>query len=433
MRYQPINPDFFIRNRDKLRKLLMPASLVVVNSADEFPRNGDQCFPFRQNNEMFYLTGLDQEKCILTLCPDHPLESMREIVFTVKTNDTMVTWYGHKYTLEQAAQVSGVKTIKWLDEFEDIFRDLIVRSEHVYLNANENNRFTSEVATRDQRFARRLRKEYPLHKYERLAPLVTGMRLCKQPAELELLRKAVDITAKAFDRVLKTVKPGMMEYEVEAEITAEFLRNGAAGHAYYPIVASGIHACVLHYISNDKACNNGDLLLLDFGAEYAHYAADLSRTIPVNGKFTPRQKDCYNAVLRTMKKAKELIVPGTTIDRINAEVCRIIEKEMIGLGLFTKEDVKKQDASSPLYFKYYMHGNSHFIGMDVHDVGLKQTVLKPGMVLSCEPGLYIKEENIGIRIENDILVTDKGPVDLMEGIPVEVEEIETLMKQGQNA
>jgi Xaa-Pro aminopeptidase len=429
MRYEKINPAFFIGNRSKLISMLKPNSLAVVHSSDEYPRNGDQCFPFRQNSDMFYLTGLDQEKCILTLCPDHPVESMREIVFTVKTSDLMVTWYGHKYTLEQASEFSGVKTVKWLDEFDDTLRDLIVRSENVYLNANENNRFTTEIPSRDLRFSLKLAAEYPSHKFERLAPLVTSMRLCKQPAEIEVLKKACNITQKAFERVLKKIKPGMMEYEVEAEITYEFIRSGAGGHAYYPIVASGVNACVLHYISNDKPCKDGDLVLLDFGAEYANYAADLSRTIPVSGKFTPRQKDFYNAVLRVMKQATNLIVPGTTIDKINGAVAKLMEKEMIGLGLFTEEDVKNQDPSAPLYFKYYMHGNSHFIGMDVHDVGLKQTEVKPGMLFSCEPGIYIKEEGIGIRIENDILITEKGPVDLMENIPREIEEIEKLMSK----
>lgn len=432
MRYQPIKPSFFIGNRRKLVAKLKPNSLVVVHSNDEFPRNGDQCYPFRQDSDMYYLSGLDQEKCILVLCPSHPLESFREIVFTVKTNDSMVTWYGHKYTQAQACALSGVKSVKWLDEFDDILRDLIVRSEHVYLNANENNRFTTEVPSRNLRFAKRLAKEYPTHNFERLSPIITGMRLCKQPAEVEVLATACHITHKAFDKVLKAVKPGMKEYEVEAEITAEFIRNGAGGHAYYPIVASGVNACVLHYISNDAECKNGDLLLLDFGAEYGNYAADLSRTIPVNGKFSKRQKDCYNAVLRVMKKAKTLIVAGSTIDKINGAVAKLMEAEMIGLGLFTAADVKNQDPGDPLYFKYYMHGNSHFIGLDVHDVGLKQTPLSNGNVLSCEPGLYIKEEGIGIRIENDILVTAKGPVDLMKDIPVEVEEIERGMKLTKN-
>jgi Xaa-Pro aminopeptidase len=429
MRYQAVPPAFFIDNRRKLTTLLKPNSLAIVHSSDEYPRNGDQCYPFRQNSDMFYLSGLDQEKCILTLCPDHPLENMREIVFTVKTNDTMVTWYGHKYTLDQARDISGVKTVKWLDEFDETLRDLIVRAEFVYLNANENNRFLTEVPSRDLRFAQKLKEGYPVHKYERLAPLVTSLRLQKEAVEIELIRKACDISKKAFERILKAVRPGMMEYEIEAEISYEFIRNGAAGHSFYPIVASGASACVLHYISNDKPLRDGDLVLIDYGAEYANYAADITRTIPVNGKYSPRQKECYNAVLRTMKAAKKLIVAGSTIDKINAEVCRILEKEMIGLGLFTEEDVRNQHADSPLYFKYYMHGNSHFMGMDVHDVGLKQTEIKPGMVFSCEPGLYIREEGIGIRIENDILVTENGPVDLMENIPVEADEIEALMKQ----
>jgi len=429
MRYLPIKSSFFAGNRRKLVSKLKPNSLVIVHSNDEFPRNGDQCYPFRQNSDMYYLSGLDQEKCILVLCPDHPLESFREVVFTVKTSESMVTWYGHKYTLEQASAVSGVRSVKWLDDFEDTLRDMIVRADYVYLNANENNRFTTEVASRDLRFSQKLATEYPVHKFKRLAPIVTEMRLCKQPAEIEMLTKACDITHKAFERVLKATKPGIMEYELEAELTYEFIRNGAAGHSFYPIVASGAGACVLHYISNDKVLKSGDLVLLDFGAEYGNYAADISRTFPVNGKFSKRQKDCYNAVLRVQKKAKSLIVAGSTIDKINTAVAGLLEKEMIGLGLFTASDVKNQDPANPLYFNYYMHGNSHFIGMDVHDVGLKQTILKPGNVLSCEPGLYIKEEGIGIRIETDVLITPKGPVDIAKAIPVEVEEIEAIMKK----
>ena len=429
MRYDLLPASFYAGNRKKLAGKLAKNALAILHSNDEFPMNGDQCLPFKQNSDLFYMTGLDQEKCILTLFPDHPQESMREMIFTVKTSDLMVTWYGHKYTLEEASRVSGVRTVKWLDEFEDILRDLVVRADVIYLDANESNRFTTEVPVRDVRFAKRLLEEYPTHRFDRLAPVITPLRQCKQKPEIEATDKACRITRDAFLRVLKAVKPGMKEYEVEAEITYEFMKQGANGHAYAPIVASGISACVLHYISNDKPCNSGDLLLLDFGAEYANYAADLSRTIPVNGKFTKRQKECYNAVLSVMKRAQKLIVPGTTIDKINAEVVKMMEKEMIKLGLFTEKDVKNQDPSSPLYFKYYMHGNSHFIGLNVHDVGLKQDVIKPGMILSCEPGLYVKEEGFGIRIENDILVTQKGPVDLMKDIPVEVEEIERWMKK----
>ncbi|HOY31802.1 MAG TPA: aminopeptidase P N-terminal domain-containing protein [Bacteroidales bacterium] len=428
MRYKQINPELFVRNRKKLLKKLKPNSLAIVLSNDEFQRSGDQCHQFRQNSDLFYLTGLDQEKCILCLCPDHPKEDMREIVFTVQTSEKMVTWYGHKYTLEQAKQVSGVKNIKWLDSFEDTLKELVLRAENIYINLYENARFSSEVPSNELRFSQRMKNEYPLHKFERLHPIITECRLCKEPEELEMMQQACDITEKAFRRILKKIQPGMMEYEAEAEITYEFIRNGASGHAYAPIVASGINACVLHYIKNDVKIGKGDLVLFDIGAEYGNYAADLTRTIPADGHFSKRQKDCYNAVLNVQKKAKQLIVPGTTIEKINKAVTKLMETEMIKLGLFTAQDVKNQDPDNPLYFKYYMHGNSHFIGLDVHDVGTRQMELKPGMVLSCEPGLYIKEENIGIRIENDILVTAKGPYDLMKNIPVEANDIEKLMK-----
>ncbi len=428
MRYKSINPEFFIRNRQKLLKKLKPNSVAIILSNDEYHRNGDQYHPYRQSSDMYYLSGLDQEKCVLCLCPDHPTEALREIVFTVQTSDSMVTWYGHKYSLEQAAKVSGVKTVKWLDSFEDTLKDLILRSENIYLNLHEDARFSTEVSSRELRFANRMKTEYPTHKFERINPLITEFRLCKEPEEIEMMQIACDIAEKAFRNILKKVRPGMMEYEVEAEIAYEFIRNGVGAHSFLPIVASGVNGCVLHYIKNDVRIKNGELVLIDFGAEYGNYASDITRTIPANGKFNKRQKDCYNAVLRAMKKATQLIVPGTTIEKINKEVTLILEKEMIGLGLFTEKDVKNQDPDNPLYFKYYMHGNSHFIGLDVHDVGNRQVVLKPGMVLSCEPGLYIKEEEIGIRIENDILVTKKGPVDLMKNIPREVEEIEALMK-----
>ncbi len=428
MRYTNINSDLFVRNRKKLVSRLKPGSVAIVLSNDEYQRNGDQFHPYRQSSDMFYLTGLDQEKCILCLCPHHPTEALREIVFTVQTNDSMVTWYGHKYSLEEASKVSGVKAVKWLDSFEDTMKDLVLRSEYIYLNLHEDARFTTEVPSKELRFAQRMKNEYPTHKCERLNPMITEFRMCKEAEEIKMMQQACDITEKAFRRLLKSVRPGMMEYEVEAEITHEFISNGAGGHAYYPIVASGVNACVLHYVKNDQRLKNGDLILLDFGAEYGNYAADLTRTIPINGKFNKRQKDCYNAVLQVMKKATQLIVPGATIEQINKDVTKLMEAEMIGLGLFTAKDVKNQNPDSPMYFKYYMHGNSHFIGLDVHDVGTRQMVLKPGMVLSCEPGLYIKEEEIGIRIENDILVNKKGPIDLMKNIPREVEEIEALMK-----
>jgi Xaa-Pro aminopeptidase len=427
MRYQTINPRLFEKNRERLEKKLKPNALAVIHSNDEMPRNGDQCFPFRQNSDMFYLTGLDQEKCVLTLFPNHPVESLREIVFTVKTSDHMVTWYGHKYTLEQVSVVSGVKTVKWLDDFDATFRDLMARAHCVYLNQNENPRFTTDVPSRDLRFIQQLRTDYPLHEFMRLSPLLTELRMVKDDEEISLISRACEITGDAFGRVLKFVKPGVLEYEVEAEITHEFIRKGASGHAYPPIIASGENNCILHYNQNDQECREGELLLLDFGAEYANYAGDCSRTIPVSGKFSPRQRQVYEAVLRVLRKASKMLVPGTTIDKYHAEVCKIMEKEMIDLGLFTEEDVKNQDPANPMFFRYYMHGTSHFMGLDVHDVGSKQQPLSKGMVLSCEPGIYIPEEGFGIRLENDILV-GHDPIDLMAHIPIEPDDIEALMK-----
>ena len=427
MRYNQIDSKLFIKNRDKLNKLLKLNSLTIINSNDEMPRNGDQLFKFRQNSDLFYLTGLEQEKCILCLCPNQPNEELREIVFIIKANEELETWHGHKYTKEEASKISAIKNVKCLDEFNDVLKELISFSQNIYLNKNEYPKFSTDVPYRDIRFASKLKEQFPDKNYKQLAPLLTKLRLLKEDVEIELMQKACDITKKAFHRVLKFVEAGKMEYEIEAEITHEYITNKANGHAYAPIVASGINACTLHYVDNDNKCKDGDLLLMDFGAEYANYAADCSRTIPVNGKFSDRQKECYNAVLRIFKKAKKLFIPGNTIDNINKEVNQLIEKEMIYLGLFTEDDVKNQDTENPLYFKYLMHGISHFIGLDVHDVGAKSIALEKGMVLTCEPGLYIKEEGIGIRLENDILVDDK-PIDLMKNIPIEIEEIEELMR-----
>lgn len=426
MRYKTIDSQLFCTNRIKLEKKLKPKSLAIIHSNDEMPRNGDQCFSFRQNSDLFYLTGLDQEKCILTLFPNHPNESMREIAFIVETDDHMVTWYGHKYSLEEASKISGIQTIKWLGQFNSVLRELMSRADFVYLNVDENPRFTSEVLSKSQRFVKQLKEEYPLHNYDRLAPYMTELRLVKEPQEIELLKKACDITGDAFKRVLNFVKPGLMEYEVEAEITHEFIRQGASGHAYPPIIASGVNNNILHYNQNDRELEDGQLLLLDFGAEYANYAGDCSRTIPVNGKFTPRQREVYEAVLRVMRQAISLLVPGTNIDTYHAQVCKFMEAELVQLNLITQEDVDNPVDGKPAYFKYYMHGTSHFIGLDVHDVGTKQTPLQKGMVLSCEPAIYIPEEGFGIRLENDIVVDDI-PIDLMAHIPIEVDEIEAIM------
>jgi len=426
MRYQPISQKMYIRNRAKLVAKLQPGSLAIVNSNDEMPRSGDQIFIFRQNSDMFYLTGLDQEKCILTLCPGHPIESMREMLFTVKTNDMMVVWNGHKYTMDEVREVSGIQNVKWLDEFEITLRDLMSRVQLVYLNQNEYPKFVTEVPLLDARFAVKMRKDFPVHSYERLAPIITALRLVKEPEEIVQIQKACDLTNEGFRRVLKYVKPGLMEYEVEAEFTHEFIRKGGTGHAYPPIVASGANGCILHYNTNYNLCNDGDLLMMDVGAEYGNYAADMTRTIPVNGKFSPRQRQVYDAVLRVMKAATAMLKPGTTIEKWHAEVCKFMEKELVGLGLISKNDLKNQTADSPAYFKYYMHGTGHFLGLDVHDVGSRQVIFESGMVMTCEPGIYIPEEAIGIRLENDIMVAEE-PVDLMAHIPLEPDEIERLM------
>jgi Xaa-Pro aminopeptidase len=429
MKYHPIDPQLFIGNRERYRTHLLPDSLAIFNAADEFNRNGDQNFKFRQNSDLFYLSGIDQEQSILLLYPDSPLEKYREVLFLRETNEHIAVWEGHKYTRSEATEVSGIKTILWLDAFPAVIRELMAQVSNVYLNGNEHTRNFNMVPCRDTRFGKDLKESYPNHHYLRSAPIMSKLRTIKSKVEIELIQQACDITGKAFRRVLAFTKPGVTEYQLEAEITHEFLWNRADGHAYYPIVASGQSACVLHYIENNRECKDGDLLLLDFGCEYANYAADLSRTIPVNGKFSPRQKECYNAVLRVMKKATMMLRPGTTIDAYHEEVCKLMEAEMIGLGLFTADDVKNQDPEKPLFKKYYPHGTSHYLGLDVHDLGYKQELLRPGMVFTCEPGIYIPEEQIGIRIENDILVTESDPIDLMAHIPIEIEEIESLMKK----
>ncbi|MFO7828732.1 MAG: aminopeptidase P N-terminal domain-containing protein [Bacteroidales bacterium] len=428
MKYHQLDSALFVKNRKKITKQLQPGSVVLIHSNDQMPRNGDQYFPFRQNSDLFYLTGIDQEKTILTLCPNHPDKDLREILFILESNEKINTWEGYKYSIEDAQNTSGIKTVKYIHEFDSIFRELALKAENIYLNLSENPKFKPEIKSADERFISRLESEFPAHDFQRLAPILKKLRMTKESEEIKLMQQACDITEKAFYRVLKFVKPGVAEYQVEAEITHEFLWNRANGHAYHPIVASGKNACILHYNQNISECKDGDLLLMDFGAEYANYAADCSRTIPVNGKFTPRQRECYEAVLRVMKKGISWLTPGTTINRVNERVENLLQEEHIKLGLYTQEDVDKQDPNNPLVKKYYPHGTCHFIGLDVHDVGDKNATLEEGMVLTCEPGLYIPEENIGIRIEDDIIVAHK-PVDLMKNIPKEVDEIEKIMAQ----
>jgi len=426
MRYRSIPSTLFKKNRDKLRKRLKNNSVAIINSADEMPRNGDQTFPYRQNSDFFYLTGIEQEKSVLIITKDNKKE-FKEVLFLLKPEKTLEIWEGHKLTKKEAKQISDIDNIKYINEFESILKEIALSSKHIYLNRNENVKFETPVPYKDLRFADEMKEKFPFHNYNRLAPLLTELRLIKEPEEIEMIKQACKITTDAFYKVLKCIKPGIKEYEIEAEITSEFLRNGAGGHAYQPIIASGKDNCVLHYISNDKICKNGDLVLMDFGAEYGNYAADTTRTVPVSGKFTDRQKEVYNAVLRVMKKATLLIKPGNTINKVNEEVNRLIEKELVNLNLTKQTEISDKEKRDTVRMKYFMHGNSHFMGLDVHDVGTKDTKFKPGMVMSCEPGIYIEDEGFGIRLENNILVTEDGQIDLLEDEPIEIEDIERLM------
>ena len=429
MRYAKINKQLFIDNRKRLVKELKPGSVAVFNANDLMPTNADGTMKFRQNSDLFYLTGVDQEETILVICPDYPDKKMREVLFLRETNETIATWEGRKLTKEEARQQTGMETILWTSEFHRVFNTMMVMGgvEHVYLNTNEHYRADVVVETRDSRFIKWCREKYPLHKYERVAPVMAKLRAVKSKYEIELMQKACDITAGAFHRVLKFVKPGVKEYEIEAEFMHEFLRNGSRGFAYEPIIASGADSCVLHYIQNDKTCKAGDVLLLDVGAEYANYNADMTRTIPVNGKFTKRQKEVYNAVLRVKRAAYKLLQPGMVYFDYHKEVQKIMEAELLKLKLIDKTDIKKQSSEKPAFLKYFMHGTGHHLGLDVHDIPNMFDKMKEGMVWTVEPGIYIKEEGLGIRLENNVVITKNGLYDLMKNIPIEAEEIEDLM------
>ncbi len=429
MKYTPPAKDLFIENRKKYTAWLQPASIAFFHANDEMPRNGDQTYAFRQNSDLYWLTGIDQEKTVLVLFPDAPLPQYREILFLRKTNEKIAVWEGHKYTVDEARQQSGIRTVMWLDEFDAVVPMLMNHAQTVYLNLNENDRCAWEVPYRDARFARDWQAKYPAHRFDRSGPLMARLRAVKAKAEIDIMQEACNITEKAFRRVMGFVRPGVMEFEIEAEVIHEFISNRATGHAYTPIIASGASACVLHYTDNNKACNDGEVILMDFGCEYANYAADLTRCIPVNGRFSKRQREVYDAVLRVMRGAAKMLVPGNTIEKYHADVGLLMEEELLGLNLITAADIRKQDPAWPAYKKYFMHGTSHFLGLDVHDIGNKYLPMEAGMVFTCEPGIYIPEENLGIRIENDILITDSGQHDLMASIPIEAEEIEEIMQR----
>ena len=429
MKYLPIDADLFIQNRRRFIEQLKPSSIAVFNSNDIMPTSADGTHSFIQQTDLFYLSGIDQEESTLVICPDAREEKYREILFLKETNEQIALWEGQKYTKDEATAVSGIKTVCWNHEFNLIFRALVVQSERVYLNTNEHLRPDDSDETRDRRFLRWCRSAFPLHHYRRTAPIMQNLRTIKSPLEVDLIKTAGNITDQAFRRLLGFIEPGVWEFEIEAEICHEFLRNRSRGPAFETIIASGVDSCTLHYVRNDKQCREGDLVLIDFGAEYANYAADVTRTVPVNGRFSKRQKDVYNAVLKVHKAAIRMLTPGNTLDEYTREVGQVMETELIGLGLLDAGEVKKQSEDKPLYKKYFPHGTSHHLGLDVHDYGDKYRKFEPGMVLTCEPGIYIKDEAIGVRIENNILITAGEPVDLTGTIPREADEIEDLMNE----
>ena len=429
MKYRSIPNDLFILNRNNLAKRLKPNSVVVLHSNDIMPTNADGTMPFKQNSNLFYLTGIDQEETIFLMAPDFPDEKMREILFLRETNEEIAVWEGHKVTKEEGLEKSGIRNIKWNQEFEKIFYTILAESENIYLYTTEHIRNATLVETANDRFVKWCKKQYPLYNYERLAPLIYDLRTIKSEEEIKLMEHACHITELGFRNVLEVVEPGVWEYEVEAEYAYTFLKNRSRGFAYTPIVAGGKNACVLHYIENNQQLKDGDLLLMDVGAEYANYNADMTRTIPVNGKFSKRQRQVYEAVLRVKNQATQLLKPGSAIPEYHKAVGELMTEELKELGLLDRSEVKNEDPDWPAYKKYFMHGTSHHIGLDVHDVASVYTEFKPGMVFTVEPGIYIPEENIGIRIEDDVLITEQGHKNLMKNIPIHPDEIEDLMNR----
>ena len=428
MRYAPIDPKLFIENRNRLKRLLLPNSLAVVNANDVLPTNADGSLPLVPNTDLFYLTGVEQEQSILVLYPDADDEKHRELLFLRETNEELAIWEGHKLTKDEARKLTGIQQIHWLQDFPRLFHRLMCECEHVYLNTNEHKRAVVEVETREARFVADTLRRYPLHDYHRLARLLHQLRVQKSDVEVDLVRKAAQITKKGFERVLKKVKPGTSETQLEADFAYEFIRHGGR-FAYNPIIASGKNSNVLHYITNDQICRDGDVLLLDVAASYANYNADMTRTIPVNGKFTRRQKQVYNAVLRVLRASSDGLRPGKRWKEWQKEAEQLIEKECVDLGLLTTRDIKKQDPGKPAVKKYFMHGVGHPLGLDVHDLGLVTEPMQEGWVMTVEPAIYIPAESFAIRLENDVLIKESGNFDLMSDIPIEAEEIESIMNK----
>lgn len=430
MKYHPINNQLFIKNRAKFTAQMKTKSIAVFNSNDVFTTGADTTLPFHQHRDIFYLSGVDQEASILVLFPDAINPNHREVLFVTETNDHIAIWEGAKLTKEQGTRTSGIKTVYWLSDFDKVFFDLMTESETVYFNTNEHYRQSVELENREDRFIKKVKGDFPAHNWAKSYPILQDIRGVKEQEEIDLIQAACDITDKGFRRILDFVKPGVMEYEIEAEYMHEFLRNRSKGFAYTPIIGSGYNACVLHYIENNQACKAGDMLLMDVGAEYANYSSDMTRAIPVSGRFTDRQRAVYNAVHKVKDEATNMLVPGTIWAEYHKEVGKVMTSELLGLGLIDTADVQNEDPNWPAYKKYFMHGTSHHMGLDTHDYGALKTPMKANMVFTVEPGIYIPGENMGIRLEDDVVIQETGaPFNLMRNIPIAADEIESLMNQ----
>ena len=428
MKYSKINNSLFVNNRRNFLKKMIPKSIVFFNSNDLYPVSADTTLPFEQHRDIFYLSGIDQEESVLLLIKNEMDSNFQEILFLKKPNETLTHWEGEKLNEEKAFEISGIKTVYWLDDLEKIIKKLIVSVENIYINTNEHYRAKVVTETREARFNKWIQKEYPNKNIKRSNPILQRLRAVKDPIEIELIRQACKITEKGFKRVLGFVKPGIWEYEIEAEFSHEFLKNRSRKFAYQPIIASGKNSNILHYIENNNMCKNGDLILLDVGAEYANYSSDMTRTIPVSGKYNKRQKEVYNSVLKVKNEATNLLTPGILWKDHHSEVGKIMTSELLKLGLLDKSDIQNQTKSNPAFKKFFTHGTSHHLGLDTHDYGDINYPIQANNVFTVEPGIYIKKEGFGIRLEDDVVVQKSGnPINLMKNIPIEIEEIESLM------
>ena len=430
MRYDPIPNTLFIKNRESFIAKMKPNIIAILTSNDVKHNNADDIMGFTQNNDLFYLSGIDQEETILVLYPDAHKEDNKSVLFIKETNEQIKIWDGEKLTKEQATKVSGVQRVEWVQDFEMILQYMAFEADGFYLGHNEHlKRVTKDQETQQDRMIAWCKKKYPLHEYYRAAKITRELRPIKSEIEITLMQKAADISVNSFTRVLQACKPGMKEYELEAELTYNLVKSGGSHHAFQPIVASGKNACALHYNANDDTCNDGEMILLDFGVCYANYNSDTTRCFPVNGRFSDRQKEVYSSVLHCLKEGSKLLKPGILPSDYETQMAKLVELELIKLGLLKADEIANQDPKKPLYKKYFMHGTAHHIGLDVHDVGLYSRNIEAGMVFTCEPGIYIPEEGIGCRLENDYLITKEGNINLTAAMPIEVEEIEAIMKQ----